>query len=279
MKIMRNFLETVEQRLIQIEDTVVGSNKSQCNRQNQEPEFFVDLLRNRISTLERELIEKNAIIDFLLKERSKSVSYKKENQNIIIDANQENEERTKPQNSAEKKKGNQQRQQQQQKINILVVGDSMSTGISGKSLSKKHNVSVTSFSGGTSEKIIQNVHDLLKDKPDDIVIHVGTNDITNGVNLLNSVKKIVKQVSDISPRTTIRSPRSSIIVRKDKKHVEKPLIDRNTRHKNYCRQMGISFIENSNIKESHLGKKKFHLNKTGKSFFAKNLINHIKNLA
>ena len=100
---MRSFLETVEQRVIQVEDTVIGSKKSQCNRQNQEPEFFVDLLRSRISTLERELIEKNAIIDFLLKERSKPVSYKKENQNIIIDANQKNEEGTKPRNSADKK--------------------------------------------------------------------------------------------------------------------------------------------------------------------------------
>ena len=128
MKNMRSFLKTVEQRIIQIEDTVIGSNKSQCNRQNQESEFFVDLIRNRISTLERELIEENAIIDFPLKERSKPVSYKKENisskyiikiyQNIIIDANQENEEGTKPRNSAEKKKGNQQRQQTQ-KRNIL----------------------------------------------------------------------------------------------------------------------------------------------------------------
>ena len=56
-----------------------------------------------MSTLERELIEKNAVIDFLLKKRSKPVSYKKEKQNIIIDANQENEKGTKPRNSAEKK--------------------------------------------------------------------------------------------------------------------------------------------------------------------------------
>ena len=64
----------------------------------------------------------------------------------------------------------------------------MQTGISRKVLSKKHNVSVASFSDGTGEKIIQNVDDLLKHKPDDIVIHVGTNDMTNEVNLLNSVK-------------------------------------------------------------------------------------------
>ena len=100
------------------------------------------------------------------------------------------------------------------------------------------------------KKIIQNVDDLLKNTPNEIVIHVGTNDITNGANILNSVKKIVKQVSDISPRTTVTF--SLIIVRKDKKHIEKPLTDTNTRLKNYCRQKGISFIENSNIKESHL---------------------------
>ena len=81
----------------------------------------------------------------------------------------------------------------------------MLTGISGKGLSKKHNVLVTNFSGCTSEKIRQNVYDLLKNKPADIVIHVGTNGITKGVNLLNSIKKIVKQVSDISPRTTVNN--------------------------------------------------------------------------
>ena len=53
---------------------------------------------------------------------------------------------------------------------------------------------MTSFSGATSEKIIQN-DDLLKSKPDNIVIHAGTNNTTRGVNLLNSVKKMVKQVS------------------------------------------------------------------------------------
>ena len=172
------------------------------------------------STLEKELIEKSAKIDFLLKERSKPVSYKKEHQNIIIDANQENEEGTKPRNSTEKKRGTNYGNNNR-KRNTLVVGDSMLTGISEKSLSKKHNASMTSFSGGTTEKIIQNVDDLQRNNPDDIVIHVGTNDITNGVNLLNSVEKIVNQVSDISPRTTVAF--SSIIVRKDKKHVEKPL--------------------------------------------------------
>ena len=84
--------------------------------------------------------------------------------------------------------------------------------------------------------IIENLEDLLKSKTEDMLIHVGTNNITNGLNLLNSVNKI----SNISPRTTVVF--SSIIVRKDKKNVEKPLTDPNTRLKNYCHEKGISFI-------------------------------------
>ena len=45
-------------------------------------------------------------------------------------------------------------------------------------------------------------------------------------------------------------------------------MDTNNRPKNYCRQKEISYVENSNIEESHLGEKKFHLDKTGKKFFA-----------
>ena len=87
-----------------------------------------------------------------------------------------------------------------------------------------------------SVNIIENLEDLLKNKTEDMLIHVGTNNITNGLNLLNSVNKI----SNIYPRTTVAF--SSIIVRKDKKNVEKPLTDPNTRLKNYCHEKGISFI-------------------------------------
>ena len=40
MKNMRSFLETVEQRIIQIEDTVIGSNKFQCNRKIKNMNFW-----------------------------------------------------------------------------------------------------------------------------------------------------------------------------------------------------------------------------------------------
>lgn len=47
MKNVRTLLEIVEQWVTQIEDIMIGSNKTQYNQQNQEPEFSVDLSRNR----------------------------------------------------------------------------------------------------------------------------------------------------------------------------------------------------------------------------------------
>ena len=38
------------------------------------------------------------------------------------------------------------------------------------------------------------------DKPDCIIIYAGKNDITNGINSLNSVKKIVKNVKKKFPK-------------------------------------------------------------------------------
>ena len=55
----------------------------------------------------------------------------------------------------------------------------------------------------------------------------------------------------------------------------KTLTDTNACLKNFCMQKGISFIDNSGIKEFHLGKTKFHLNKKGNGAFAKNLLHHI----
>ena len=75
----------------------------------------------------------------------------------------------------------------------------MLNNISEKSLSKTHKVRVINFPGGTSEKMTDHLDDLIKGKPDDLIVHVGTNDIANNVNLLNNVRKIFRKVSKDSP--------------------------------------------------------------------------------
>ena len=123
-------------------------------------------------------------------------------------------------------------------------------------------------------KILEKLDDIIKEQPDDFIFHVGTNYLTNNINLWTNVKKkIFNEVSKESPVTFIAF--SSIISRKDKKYIQKTLTDTNARLKNFCLQKGISFIDNSGIKKFHLGKMKLHLNKKGNSAFAKKLLHHI----
>ena len=103
----------------------------------------------------------------------------------------------------------------------------------------------------------------MKEKPDNLIVHAGTSDITNNVNLSTNVKKIFTKLSKESPSTSIEF--SSAINRKDKTNIQKAKTDTNARLKNFFMQKGIGFIYNCGIKEFHLGN----------SAFAKNLLHHI----
>ena len=70
-----------------------------------------------------------------------------------------------------------------------------------KGLSRNHRVKVNNFPGGTSETILENIDEIVKNKPDCLIIHAGTNDLTNGINLLNQAKKIIKEVKKVSHNT------------------------------------------------------------------------------
>ena len=141
-------------------------------------------------------------------------------------------------------------------------------------LSKPHKVNVQNFPGGTSETILEELDTLVASKPDCIIIHAGTNDLTNGINSLNSVKKIVKKVKQASANTKVVF--SSLITRKDKKDLDKKVQDTNNTLKNYCAQTNNDYIDNNNIKEEHLGNKKSHLNKRCNTVFANNLLKYLR---
>ena len=63
----------------------------------------------------------------------------------------------------------------------MLTSDSMLNNISEKGLSKTQKGKVINFHGGTSEKITNQLGDLIKGKPEDLIVHVATNDIANKV--------------------------------------------------------------------------------------------------
>ena len=66
----------------------------------------------------------------------------------------------------------------------------MLNNVNSHGLSKSKNVDVINFPGATSTDIVENIDKILeKQQPKSLIVHVGTNDLTNDVNLLNNVKK------------------------------------------------------------------------------------------
>ena len=113
----------------------------------------------------------------------------------------------------------------------------MVNGISKTGLSVNYKVKVVNFPGGTSEKILEKLDVIIKEKSDDLIVH----DITNNVNVLTNVKKIFNKVSNELPLTSIAF--SSIINRTFRRtNIQKTLTDTNALLKHFCKQKGISFI-------------------------------------
>ena len=102
----------------------------------------------------------------------------------------------------------------------------MVNGISEKGLSVNYKVKIVNFLGSTSEKILEKLDDIIKEKPEDLIFYAGTNDITNNVNLSTNIKKIFDNFSKESPLKSIEF--SSIINCKDKTNIQKTLTNANT---------------------------------------------------
>ena len=64
---LRSYFESTEKRFIKIENhlTGIGSSKLTTEPGNINDNFYTDTLKNRISELEKQLSEKNTVIDFL----------------------------------------------------------------------------------------------------------------------------------------------------------------------------------------------------------------------
>ena len=86
------------------------------------------------------------------------------------------------------------------KKRIVLTGDSLVPDISEKSFSVNHKVKLLNFTG---EKVLEKLEKIIKENPDNLIAHVGINDITNNINLLRNVKKIFSKVSKESPSTSI----------------------------------------------------------------------------
>ena len=111
-------------------------------------------------------------------------------------------------------------------------------------------------------------------KPDIVIVHSGTNDLTKDVNTMNRVRKVVAAVNEIDTEGKIKWGFSGIVARGDI-NKEEDIVSTNNRLEKYCKGNEFFFIDNSNIDGSCLNRSKLHLNRKDTSYLANNFRNHI----
>ena len=101
-------------------------------------------------------------------------------------------------------------------------------------MSKNYRVKVNNSLGATSATILENIHQLVKRKPDRLKVNAGKNGLANGTIRLNQAKKIVTEIKKKSQNTKINF--SSIIIQKDRKNIDKKVLQEKSNLKNSCNQ-------------------------------------------
>ena len=247
----REFQAKIESKLDNLEelDIFTGNNKNSIENVNDNVDFVISFLKSRITSLARELSKKDGIeiLPDQLALHSNSKSQTSINGDIEFKINKKifASAITRVflptiQLKKDDDKGS------LQKVKFIVVEDSHVNGINKKGLCGN----MTSKSKTALDEIVT----LVCQKPDRIIVRPGTNDITKGINILNTVKKIEKKIKNSLPNT--RSVFSSLICQKTKQLSQKKYLMLMFRIA--LRQNSISFNDKQNITEDHLRTKNLH---------------------
>ena len=141
-------------------------------------------------------------------------------------------------------------------------------------LSKKHDVKLKCHGGCTIACMYKHIPDIIPFKPDHILLHVGTNDCTDKtsdkvlkelVNLVKNIQKLIPTSKVIISLPTVRTDNATA----------------NQIIKNLCKkikQLDFMILDNSNMKDCHLGKKGLHFSNYGTKKMAVNILSLIRRL-
>ena len=148
------------------------------------------------------------------------------------------------------------------KFSSLGIRDKKYTGIS-----RENAIKIRSHHGATTIDICNYIKPELRQKPDVVIVHCGTNDIPNNINTVEKIRKLIKEIDENKHENITQVVISSIIKQYDQDYNEK-IQSINDKLQRFCASKGLSFIDNNNIDKSCLDKGKLHLNRRGSSFLA-----------
>ena len=152
---------------------------------------------------------------------------------------------------------------------VFIIGDSMIKNITDTGISRENIRKIRPHPGATTIDIYDYIKPELRQKPDVVIVHCGTNDIRNNTNTVKKFKRLVKEIEENNHENIPQVVIFNIIKRNDQDCNEE-IQSVNDKLQRFCTSKGLSFNDNNNIDKSCLNKDKLHLNRRGSSFLANN---------
>ena len=161
---------------------------------------------------------------------------------------------------------------------IAIVGDSMLKHLKGYKMSKENKVKISTFPGSTTRDMFDYIKPVIRKKPDQVIIHVGTNSLReceSSAACAEEIAELAKSVGQLSITPEPEVIISSLIFRSDDSRLGKQINEVNSILSKLCGQYHWKFIDHSNITQKHLNRSGLHLNTDGTSQLARNFLNVI----
>ena len=163
------------------------------------------------------------------------------------------------------------------KPKVVVFGDSIPKRLSAFHLSNETGTKakVRSFPGADTRRLQRHMEiELEHDAPDIAVIHVGTNDLDNNVNMKKILENMTKIVWTLKNAGTRYIVISGLIGRWG---LKQQIYDLNAELKQFCNTNQLTYIDNKNIyfSKKYMAKDRIHLNYQGVDKLLDNIIDKI----
>ena len=152
---------------------------------------------------------------------------------------------------------------------VFIAGDSIIQHVQGWDLSTndKH-VAVKSFSGARIADMEDYLRPLLRKEPDEIILHVGTNNIRDESprSEAEGIVNVVTQIQQDFPTTHLAI--SPLLPRPDNLELDDKIKEANKILKQFCSTRGLTFLGINNVDLTCLNRRGVYLNRIGSSLLS-----------
>ena len=157
----------------------------------------------------------------------------------------------------------------------VILGDSIIKNVQGIKLAKTvgHRVVVKPFPGATIRDMRSHVVPTIEKAPDQICLHVGTNDLKSSTpnDVADAIIDLAREVENASESEVVLS---QLTARNDDYSDAVKAV--NKRLKLFCQQNNWKLISHANISSKGLNKGGLHLNREGNELLQKNFVNFLR---